>query len=559
MAYTTGGLIEVSDFNNLVENMRSQWGTGTGANGLGQSTTAITDLPGGQTITATQWTGLLQTINSCLTHEGQTAVTPAAVTAGETVTAYTSITNGITTAYNNSGSTSLALNASSAYSASTSTAWGSASPHTLVTTHTVTFASSDAARFFFNAGGNLAVTFSRTGGSATTINSEWSGLCDDCGTVRIGHRNTTKAGGTGTPSNIKNANNGGYWNLTTSNVEQFRQYDGAAAYSNNFIKIDAKWGGTLSNGGYDTVIIETSFNNEIGGQTVDGNTSSSVVINSPSTTYLTNTWGSPTVGAVVTSQSGTGTSGPVGYGFYQTIAANTQNYNLKAAAIAAGWDQVLPLTAKIIINPGVYVGASSTGNYAFQTGSGFPVGTTLAIDNNGTIIGAGGQGGNSSHFNNCGALTAGYAGGHALYVAHATTVTNYGWLYGGGGGGGGGGSGSWSFGYNQSCGGDGGGGGGGAGYNPGPGGATVGYGGSSGVAGSTLTGGAGGYFYSSTTGCPSNGQAGGRGGDAGTAGYAGAGGNICGGAGGGAAGNAIVGNANITWVTGDTRRTGGVS
>jgi len=41
--------------------------------------------------------------------------------------------------------------------------------------------------------------------------------------------------------------------------------------------------------------------------------------------------------------------------FNQTISVNTQNYNLKAAAIAAGWDQVLPLNATITVNAGVYI------------------------------------------------------------------------------------------------------------------------------------------------------------------------------------------------------------
>lgn len=96
-------------------------------------------------------------------------------------------------------------------------------------------------------------------------------------------------------------------------------------------------------------------------------------------------------------------SGPIrlaadGYGkanrfrFNQTISSNTNDYNLKNAAIAAGWDQVLVIEATVTINSGVFVGSSSTSSAAFQTGSGFPAGSTLAVINNGFIVGRGGAG-----------------------------------------------------------------------------------------------------------------------------------------------------------------------
>ena len=89
--------------------------------------------------------------------------------------------------------------------------------------------------------------------------------------------------------------------------------------------------------------------------------------------------------------------------FNQTISSNTNDYNLRNAAIAAGWDQVLVLQATVTINAGVFVGSSSTGSAAFQTGSSFPAGSTLAIINNGSIVGRGGNGG-----------SAGFVGGDSL-------------------------------------------------------------------------------------------------------------------------------------------------
>jgi hypothetical protein len=127
------------------------------------------------------------------------------------------------------------------------------------------------------------------------------------------------------------------------------------------------------------------------------------------------------------------------YVFTQTISANTTNYNLKAAAIAAGWNQTTPLNATVTINSGVYVYSTSTGAYAFQTGATFPSGTTLALINNGIILGKGGDGGRGGQFSTPTTLnTVGAAGGPAILAQQAITITNNGSIAGGGGGGGGG-------------------------------------------------------------------------------------------------------------------------
>lgn len=126
-----------------------------------------------------------------------------------------------------------------------------------------------------------------------------------------------------------------------------------------------------------------------------------------------------------------------GFTFNQTISSNTTNYNLKSAAIAGGWNQTSALNATITINGGVYVYSTSTGTYAFDTGSTFPAGTSLNLINNGIILGRGGDGGNGG-VNQNGQGGAGGAGGPAFIARYATNVTNNGTIGGGGGGGGGG-------------------------------------------------------------------------------------------------------------------------
>jgi len=133
-----------------------------------------------------------------------------------------------------------------------------------------------------------------------------------------------------------------------------------------------------------------------------------------------------------------------GFTFNQTISSDTTNYNLKSAAIAAGWDQSKPLIATITINAGVYVYSTSTGSYAFDTGSSFYTGSTLALINNGTILGRGGDGGQGAFYNSgtdsiVGANRNGTTAGPAFIARYAISVTNNGTIGGGGGGGGGGG------------------------------------------------------------------------------------------------------------------------
>jgi len=238
------------------------------------------------------------------------------------------------------------------------------------------------------------------------------------------------------------------------------------------------------------------------------------------------------------------------YFFNQTISSNTVNYDLRSAAVAAGWNQTTPLNATVTINGGVYVYASSTGVYAFTVTGSFPAGSILTVINNGAIVGYGGRGGNAGYVPGIpsGANAApGAAGGPALFVSVATTVTNNGTIGGGGGGGGGGAGGSFNPNPKQitstrrNGGGGGGGrvlgaGGTGGSVTPAPGGA--------GAPGGTATLASAGGGGAATT-------PGGAGGGLGSSGSAGGnstspGGTTFGGGGGGS-GAAVVGNGNITW------------
>jgi hypothetical protein len=230
-----------------------------------------------------------------------------------------------------------------------------------------------------------------------------------------------------------------------------------------------------------------------------------------------------------------------------TISASTNNLNLwnylvstgaATSGVAGNWS--------VTIASGVVIGSTSTSTPAFDTGA-FPTGSSLRITNNGTIVGAGGNGGGLTWDTVCcdyyGSpynvehLWPGAAGGIAIRAQFAVSFTNNGAIWGGGGGGG---YGCYlkGFAYHAA-------GGGGAGQVAGPGGVDTGgtYGGN-GNPGTLTTGGTGTVDQSGgvviCTG-PS-------GGNPGLAGSAGASTSA------GAAGSAVNGNSFITWVAaGDLR------
>lgn len=246
-----------------------------------------------------------------------------------------------------------------------------------------------------------------------------------------------------------------------------------------------------------------------------------------------------------------GASGPSNFLF--TISTNQTNANLRTLAVNAGWDQNTKVIATI--DSGIYVSSDSTGTAGLTVNGSFPGGVELI--NNGFIVGMGGAGGggggsvSNPPYTNTG--QAGFAGGLALSVSTAISITNNNTVAGGGGGGGGGGSGS-------SGAAGGGGGGGRTGSTNSAGGIRGIWSGNAASAGSAGTsagpggGGAGGSAGATKDGTYSAGGGGGTGGGWGASGSSGAAGSPGYSAGGGgAAGAAVTGNSNITWVTTGTR------
>lgn len=141
-----------------------------------------------------------------------------------------------------------------------------------------------------------------------------------------------------------------------------------------------------------------------------------------------------------------------------TISSDTYDYDMRAAAIAGGWDGASDANITVTLNSGVNVGSTSTGNSAFTTGSPWPAGSILNFQTQGLVVGKGGDGGSGG--NTGGAGAPGAAAGVGINAQRPITINNLGTIAGGGGGGGGGQSVYWPQRQGPRAGGGGGGGGG---------------------------------------------------------------------------------------------------
>ena len=120
-----------------------------------------------------------------------------------------------------------------------------------------------------------------------------------------------------------------------------------------------------------------------------------------------------------------------------TFSFSTANASLNVSAIGGYIAGKSDIT--VTINSGVYLYATSTGNYGLSL-SGATSGDTVTIVNNGFIMGQGGNGGGGASGNGNATLINGTAGGPALNLGIGVnpTINNQSGYIGGGGGGGGG-------------------------------------------------------------------------------------------------------------------------
>lgn len=310
MSYAQFGTIEASDFNNLVGGnpvatsgkLNTVWATGSGSAGYGQ--TAVANVSQYSTVAATNWASLVNSTANAASHQGTSITSVTAPSAGSVITFNSAISTNLTTIYNSR------LNAAGQGSTSSNVVtYGSSWSSVLTFTHTITFASGDAARYFFNSGGQLAITCAQTV-VTNPIDTLFTDLTSNIGTIVLSapssgsitvastsYNGITKIGGGGNAPTI--SSNNGYYALTTSNANVFTQTasTGPSSYLSTFIRLRAKSNGTQgSNGDTGSVItIYTIWDEVPNGLAVASGSRTTLTVRPPSTTYIANTWGAITV------------------------------------------------------------------------------------------------------------------------------------------------------------------------------------------------------------------------------------------------------------------------
>ena len=176
MAYTTGDVISNADYNDFAQKTDTVWGVGSGTDGYGQTNT-IGTVTGGNTITATQWATLLARITSAANHQGTSITAITSPTVGDTISAYAALATNVSAIQETNNAAASGSDATE--STTTTSAWTA----TATTTKTVSFASYNQLRYFFNAGGMIRMGLSRTGGTASDQNTSWTNLLDQAGTI----------------------------------------------------------------------------------------------------------------------------------------------------------------------------------------------------------------------------------------------------------------------------------------------------------------------------------------------------------------------------------------
>ena len=330
MTYSVGGLIQATDYNGFVSttsgaNVNATWSTGATNAGWGQ--TALSTVSVGGTVTATQWASLVNTLSSMGSQTGTTITSRSAPTAGSLISVLANVNTDLTNCYTNRGNAVASGTAYGTFSGTTSktTATGSgAAAWTITFTTTVTFADANSARYFFNAGGIVKIQYGKSS-TGTDHDPDWNTLAGWCGSINItggaqtiasqAYTGTTRLGGTGgTQTTLATAT--GWYALTPGAAATtiFQLNNTTAPYTPEYIRTTA----AVNAGSTVLTLVTTWVDDGTSGAGKTSNISGGTAVTSPattigaatapttlvtyvppSTTYLSASWGTPTIAASV--------------------------------------------------------------------------------------------------------------------------------------------------------------------------------------------------------------------------------------------------------------------
>ena len=243
MAYASGDTITADTYNTFVNNSSSPFGynhfagTGSGEYGLGQTHIA-TVTAGAGTINASQWNTLLTGMDTIANHTNDSLTARTSVAAGQTIEIKSAVEADLATlaasvAAGSPNATALSTNAVG--SSTNAATWNSTS----TIERSVTFASADAMRHFFNAGGKIRVDPS----CITGIDGSKDTVFDDLTTTAIGNLDIASQASTRSGSGETLTTNGlanGFHDLGTGYTTIIKLTSDNSGYTSNTVEISAK-------------------------------------------------------------------------------------------------------------------------------------------------------------------------------------------------------------------------------------------------------------------------------------------------------------------------------
>lgn len=327
MSYYLDGLVQASDYNAFAASLNAVWATGSGDGGLGQ--TAIVPVKAGTTVTAAQWDSIIDVINALAQKQGiynnitQPEFRPVngnvlGADDNQSLIKFMSMIQDNVVAVTTNRLNALGQSSRSPAIITSTRSW----TNQAIYTYNISFSSGDAARYFFNGGGQLSLTLAHPSG--TSMDSMFSMLCTQIGTLvfsspanspstadiaNINYQGFSQIidteGGADPDTFLSNA---GYYGLTTQRQLIFRQRMNSGLYSDylgSSISVYAKTNGTQGQHGDNgsLITIEISWNEVPPTLVVSAGSTLALTVKAPATTYITNTWGGVTSPTITHSQT----------------------------------------------------------------------------------------------------------------------------------------------------------------------------------------------------------------------------------------------------------------
>jgi len=328
MTYSSGSQILASDYNTFTTTaggLNDIWATGSGDKGWGQTT--FVSQTTGNTISATQWSTLVNNLATSGTQTNTTITSRTAPVTGNIIGILANVQTDINNCTTNRGNAATSGTQYGTFSGTTSkttaTSNGTQGTWTITFTHTVTFPSADQARYFWNAGGLVRLQYAKSS-TGTDIDPDWNTFAGLCGSIYVSGRVNSAAqtisgtsytgttrigGGGGTQTTL--ATTTGWYQLTGTPATIFQLNNTASPYTGEYIRTTATATSTtvltLVTTWYQPAVSAAGTTTNISGGTATSSPSTTISGTAPTTlvTYippgatLSNSWGTPTIAASV--------------------------------------------------------------------------------------------------------------------------------------------------------------------------------------------------------------------------------------------------------------------